>query len=295
MLRLFIMSLVLFPLTLNLSACSSLRRSPSQEDTKVMLKDQQGDKKEAPAQATSNDEKGITRISSKDLDSEAQTKELKDAVAAATQHVEKGSEKSPRRAGPVPAEKAMGWLKNGNTRFATGRFRNDGASRADRSRLSSGQKPHSVIVSCSDSQVPPEVVFDQKLGEVFVIRTAGEAMDNNVVGSVEYAVEHLGANLVVIMGHDSCGAISASLASLRGSGLGSPALEALANDIKPRVQKFASMSPSEGLIDEGWANTDGVAADLIGRSAILRDAVASGDVKIVKAMYHLDSGQVDWR
>ncbi|UOF02209.1 carbonic anhydrase [Bdellovibrio reynosensis] len=291
MLRLFIMSLVL----LSMSACSSLRRSPSQEDTKVMLKDQQGDKKEAPAQATSNDEKGITRISSKDLDSEAQTKELKEAVAAATQHVEKGSEKSTRRAGPVAAEKAMGWLRNGNTRFARGRFRNDGASRADRSRLSSGQTPHSVIVSCSDSQVPPEVVFDQKLGEVFVIRTAGEAMDNNVVGSVEYAVEHLGANLVVIMGHDSCGAISATLASLRGSGLGSPALEALANDIKPRIQKFATMAPSEGLVDESWANTDGVAADLIGRSAILRDAIASGDVKIVKAMYHLDSGQVDWR
>ncbi|XGC82292.1 carbonic anhydrase [Bdellovibrio bacteriovorus] len=291
MLRLLIMSLVL----LSVSACSSLRRSPSQDDTKVMLKDQQGDKKEAPEQATSNDEKGITRISSKDLDSEAQTKELKEAVAAATQHVEKGSEKPARHPGPVPAEKAMGWLKNGNTRFAKGRFRNDGASGADRLRLTKGQKPHSVILSCSDSRVPPEVVFDQKLGEVFVVRTAGEALDNNVVGSIEYAVEHLGANLVVVMGHDSCGAVTASLASLHGSGLGSPALEALANDIKPRIQKFASLNPSPGLVDEVWANTDGVAADLIGRSAILRDAIASGDVKIVKAMYHLDSGQVDWR
>lgn len=283
MLKLITMGILLA----TMSACSSTNRNPSQEDTKVMFKDQQGDKKEAPAQATSNEAKEMTRIN---------PDQVKEDVAAATQHAQHtATEAHHREAGPVSADQSLGWLKNGNLRFTKGTFRNDGAKSSDRTRLIKGQKPHAVVLSCSDSRVPPEIVFDQKLGEIFVIRTAGEALDNNVVGSIEYAVEHLGSNLIVVMGHQSCGAVKASLDSLHGSGLGSPALEALANDIKPRLQKYATTEPSPGLLNEVWANTDGVTADLLARSAILRDAVASGDVKIVKAMYHLDSGQVEWR
>nr|WP_295905343.1 carbonic anhydrase [uncultured Bdellovibrio sp.] len=297
MLKLFTMCFVI----VSLAGCSSMQRhrTPTQDDTKVLLKDQQGKSKEAPAQATTNGPKEITRIAPEDTEAEAQSQasEMKEAVAAAAQHIQTshGAEKSVREAGPVPPEKAQGWLKNGNTRYVKGFFRNDGASSKDRLRLASGQKPHSVILSCSDSRVPPEVVFDQKLGEVFVIRTAGESLDDNVIGSIEYAVEHLGSNLVVVMGHESCGAVNAALASLKGSSLGSPALEGLVNDIKPRVQKYANSTPSQGLLEETWSNVDGVAKDLLERSAILRDAVGSGDVKIVKAMYHFDSGLVEWR
>lgn len=296
MLKVFTMGLVLVSIT----ACAMQRhRTPTQDETKVLLKDQQGQSKEAPAEASTNGPKEITRISPDDTEAEAQSQatEMKEAVAAAAQHIQSthGADKSSRHAGPVPAEKAQGWLKNGNTRFVKGFLRNDGASSKDRLRLASGQKPHSVILSCSDSRVPPEIVFDQKLGEVFVIRTAGEALDNNVIGSIEYAVEHLGSNLVVVMGHESCGAVNASLASLKGSPMGSPALEALVADIKPRVQKYANTTPSQGLLEETWSNVDGVSKDLLERSAILRDAVASGDVKIVKALYHYDSGLVEWR
>ncbi|MEN0059328.1 MAG: carbonic anhydrase, partial [Bdellovibrio sp.] len=196
---------------------------------------------------------------------------------------------------PVPADKAWGWLRNGNTRFTKGRFRNDGASSQDRRRLAGGQRPHSVILSCSDSRVPPEVLFDQKLGEIFVVRTAGQSLDNNVIGSIEYAVEHLGANLIVVLGHESCGAVRASLSSLQGASMGSPALEGLVKDIKPRVRQYASTQPSQGLLQESWSNVEGVSKDLIERSALLRDATASGELKIVRALYHLESGQVEWR
>jgi carbonic anhydrase len=139
------------------------------------------------------------------------------------------------------------------------------------------------------------VVFDQKLGEVFVVRTAGQAINDNVVASIEYAIEHLGTNLLVVMGHESCGAVKATLQSLTGADLGTPALNALAADIRPRLQSFANKPLSEGLLQESWSNVHGVEKDLLERSALIRDVVNSGEVKLVKAMYHLDSGKVEWQ
>lgn len=104
------------------------------------------------------------------------------------------------------ADQALQWLKNGNTRFVKNRLRNDGVSAKDRMRLIEGQKAHSVILACSDSRVPPEVIFDQKLGEVFVVRTLGHALDQTSIASIDYAVEALGAQNVVVLGHESCGA-----------------------------------------------------------------------------------------
>lgn len=299
MLRVLMMGLVV----LSMTACSSMlrrQRTPTQDETKIVLKDAQGAKKEAPAQASSNDEKEMTAVSvdAASKEEHAEAAEMKQAVAAAAEHIQQNHTDKPhstRLVGPVPADKAYGWLKNGNTRFVKGRTRADGISAKDRARLAQGQRPHSIVLSCSDSRVPPEVVFDQKLGEVFVVRTAGESLDNNVIGSIEYAVEHLGANLLVVMGHGSCGAVKAALASLKGGSLGSPALDGLVADIKPRVQQYANSTPTQGVLDESWSNVDGVTKDLLERSAILRDAIGSGEVKVVKAMYHLESGKVEWR
>ncbi|MDG0817320.1 carbonic anhydrase [Bdellovibrio svalbardensis] len=280
----------------NLSACSyfTKRRNPSQE-TKVMLKDDQGNAKEAPAQASSTGAKELTPINPNEAEAAAQAQEMKEAVAEAAAHVQASHGKAEREAGPVSAEKALGWLRNGNTRFMKGSVRKDGASTKDRVRLAQGQKPHSIILSCSDSRVPPEVVFDQKLGEVFVIRTAGESVDNNVIGSIEYAVSHLGSNLIVVMGHESCGGVRATLDAISGAQMPSPALTGLVNDLKPRLLKFKGVPQSPGLFEEGWSNVDGIARDLVLRSEILRDAVTSGEVKIVRAMYHLESGNVEFK
>ncbi|WP_413578527.1 carbonic anhydrase [Bdellovibrio sp. HCB290] len=297
---------------MSLSACSLFqgRRAPNQE-MQVSLKDEKGNVKPAPATATvtSADGKTVTPISP-DADTgtaedKARAQELREAVAVeAAKQAKKDAAPTTtapsatpagaklRSMGPIPAEKSMGWLKNGNTRYVTGRLRADGASRKDRMHLTEGQKPHAIVLACSDSRVPPELVFDQKLGEIFVVRTAGDSLNETVVGSIEYGIQYLGANLIVVLGHSSCGAVNAAL---KGEDLGSPALNAIVDDIKPRITQFAGQTPSRGLVQESFANVTGVAHDLLMQSQILRDAVASGDVKISRALYHLDSGKVEWK
>lgn len=205
-----------------------------------------------------------------------------------------GSGASHRHAGEVPAEKALGWLKNGNTRYLSGKLRKDGQSKKDREKLAKGQQPHSIVLSCADSRVPPEVVFDQKLGEIFVVRAAGQALDSATVGSIEYAVEHLGSNLIVVMGHSSCGAVKAAHGTFGGKDAGSPSLNNLVADIQPRIKDFQGHTLSKDALEEGWANVNGVAQDLYNRSEIVRSAVDSGSLKIQKGLYHLDSGKVEW-
>lgn len=200
-----------------------------------------------------------------------------------------------REVGPVDAATSLRYLKNGNIRFAEKKFRKDGVSAADIKRLSTGQKPHAIVLSCSDSRVPPEVLFDQKLGEIFVVRTAGEVLDSSVIASIEYAIAHLGSNLIVVMGHESCGAVKAALSTLSGGDAGSASLNKLVADIHPRLARFSRVPASTGVVVESWSNVDGVATDLVSRSEIIQKAIESGEVKIEKAFYHLGSGSVEWK
>ncbi|NJL23954.1 MAG: carbonic anhydrase [Calothrix sp. SM1_5_4] len=186
----------------------------------------------------------------------------------------------------------MRWLQNGNARYLNSKLRKDGQGTGDRTRLVSGQTPHTIILSCSDSRVPPEIVFDQKLGEIFVVRTAGEALDNNVVGSIEYAVEHLGSKLLVVMGHSSCGAVKAALSTMDGTSAGTPALDALVKDLHPRLASFKGKKPSADAQVESLANARGVAGDLLKRSKLLKEFADSGKLRIVASLYDLSSGKV---
>lgn len=192
------------------------------------------------------------------------------------------------------SEKALGWLKNGNTRFLKGYFRKDGAQASDRERVSKGQKPHTVILSCSDSRVPPEVIFDQKLGELLTVRSAGPSLENSSLATVEYAISTLGTKLIVVLGHDACGFIKTSATTEDGSVASSPFMTQVLNDIRPRLATFKGKESSKNYVDEGWANVHGIAKDLIERSQIVRDAVLSGEVKIQSALYLLKTGQVEW-
>lgn len=194
----------------------------------------------------------------------------------------------------VTPEQAMKWLKHGNRRFTKGFFRNDGATPKDVARLSTEQKPHSIVLSCSDSRVPPEVIFDQKLGEIFVVRTAGEVLDYSAIASIEYAVEHLGSRNILVMGHSQCGAVKAALATMEGQDAGSANLNKLVGDIHPRLSQFINKPASKNFVDEGWANTTGVAKDLLERSALIAEKVKSGDVQIHTALYHLDTGKAEF-
>jgi carbonic anhydrase len=200
----------------------------------------------------------------------------------------------PEEAKTVSPDTALQWLKNGNTRYIKGHVRKDGQGALDRKRLIKGQHPHTIVVSCSDSRVPPELVFDQALGEIFTVRVAGEALDSSVLASVEYAVEHLGANLVLVMGHTSCGAIKAALAAKDGESSGSPSLDKLVADIKPRITQGGRGVSGDDVAQEAFLNARGVAADLVKRSKILEEKVNSGKLQIHSALYHLDTGAVDF-
>jgi carbonic anhydrase len=194
----------------------------------------------------------------------------------------------------VEPEKALGWLQNGNKRFQKGKgwLRKDGQAKADIKRLTEKQRPHAIILACSDSRVPPEIVFDQKLGEVFVIRTIGEALDENVIGSIEYALTTLGTRLLVVMGHTSCGAVNAAIKTLNGGDAGSPALNHVLNDIRPRIKaSFGKETSDDGAV-QSIANAKGVAADLMARSPTVRAAVEQGRLTIKSALYEMESGAV---
>lgn len=200
-----------------------------------------------------------------------------------------------REIGAVSADSSLRYLINGNKRFTSAHLRNDGISKKDIKRLAEGQKPHAIVLSCSDSRVPPEVVFDQKLGEIFTVRTAGQALDSSAIASIEYAVAHLGSNLIVVMGHESCGAVKAALSTLAGGDAGSPSLNKLVGDLHPRLQRFSRQPASAGVVMESWANVEGVANDLRARSEIIQQALESGELRIEKAIYHLSDGNVEWK
>ena len=138
----------------------------------------------------------------------------------------------------IPARQALERLKDGNRRFVTGRLDlGAAADEARRSELVEGQEPFAVILGCSDSRVPAEIVFDQGLGDLFVIRVAGNIVAPSLVGSVEFAADKLGTRLVVVMGHSGCGAVQATLDELeRPSASRSPNLHSIVERIRPSVE-----------------------------------------------------------
>jgi carbonic anhydrase len=196
----------------------------------------------------------------------------------------------------IDGDTAFRWLQNGNNRYVNRFYRNDGKGLSERKNLVKGQKPHSIILSCSDSRVPPELIFDQGLGEIFVIRVAGEALDTSVIASMEYAVEHLGSKLVLVLGHHSCGAVRAALETPKGKSAGSASLDSLVADIKPRLtsENRTPASQSPGLIAEVSINARGVAKDLIQRSEIIKHKYDSGELKIKSGVYSLETGKVEF-
>ncbi|MEW6386924.1 MAG: carbonic anhydrase [Thermodesulfobacteriota bacterium] len=189
----------------------------------------------------------------------------------------------------VTADQARKYLKDGNKRFVAAQFDNAKKSDVRRTEVAKGQKPFAIIVGCSDSRVPPGAVFDQGLGDLFVIRLAGNIVDDAALGSIEYAVEHLGAPLIVVLGHQRCGAVEAAVQGGKLPGH----LPAVVNAIKPAVAK-AKGRPGNLLDNAIRANVALVVAKLQSSAPILATAVREGKVKVVGAYYDLDTGKVSF-
>jgi carbonic anhydrase len=188
---------------------------------------------------------------------------------------------------PVTAWKA---LSEGNERFVAGHPEHPSQSIEHRASLADGQKPTAVVFGCADSRVAAEIIFDQGLGDMFVVRTAGHVLDSAVLGSIEYAVTVLNVPLIVVLGHDSCGAVKATLAALDDGEI--PGGYVL--DLVERVTPSILLGRKEGLtrVDEFEArHVTETAKQLVGRSKAVSDAIESGSLAIAGVTYHLADGR----
>ena len=188
---------------------------------------------------------------------------------------------------PITAWKA---LSEGNERFVAGKPEHPSQSIEHRTSLAEGQKPTAVVFGCADSRVAAEIIFDQGLGNMFVVRTAGHVLDSAVLGSIEYAVTVLNVPLIVVLGHDSCGAVKATLSALDdGEVPGGYVL-----DIVERITPSILLGRNEGLtrVDEFEArHVTATAKQLVSRSKAVSDAVESGRLAIAGVTYHLADGR----
>ncbi len=177
-------------------------------------------------------------------------------------------------------------LKAGNNRFIEDKLDGKLQDSGRRASLVSGQEPHTIVLSCADSRVVPELIFDAGIGELFVIRVAGNVANTSSVASIEYAVAHLGSLVLLVMGHESCGAVTAA----RAGGDNGANLNTLLGYIQPAVEQS---SEDDHINDVVKLNAELTAKELIAKSDIISKAVESGQLKIMPAYYNLGSGKVD--
>ena len=188
---------------------------------------------------------------------------------------------------PVTAWKS---LKEGNERFVTGKPQHPSQSVAHRATLAAGQKPTAVVFGCADSRVAAELIFDQGLGDMFVVRTAGQAIDSAVLGSIEFAVTVLNVPLIVVLGHDSCGAVKAALSALDEGVI----LGGFVRDVVERVAPSILMGRRDGLtrVDEfEERHVRETVAQLLERSTAIAERVAARTLEVAGLTYHLANGR----
>ncbi|MBV9008868.1 MAG: carbonic anhydrase [Verrucomicrobia bacterium] len=181
---------------------------------------------------------------------------------------------------------ALKQLQQGNARFAASFKSDPKPTRARRLETAQKQHPIAIIVGCADSRTGPEIIFDQNIGDLFVVRTAGNVVDDHALGSIEYAVEHLGTRLVIVLGHARCGAVSAALDN--GSAPGH--IGSIVRDIRPSVEAVRGQA-GELLVNAIKENVRRV-AETVRQKAELGDLASA--VKVAEAYYDLDTGKVAW-
>ena len=186
----------------------------------------------------------------------------------------------------VSADAALAKLKEGNLRFASSEVSQSKPTAARRAETAQEQHPFAIVLGCADSRTAPEIVFDQNIGDLFVVRTAGNLVDEHALGSIEYAVDHLGARLIVVLGHTRCGAVTAALASDTAPGH----VQSLVRDIQPAVK--AAKGKDGNVTDIAIAENARLMAAKIRNEASLGELAK--EVRIISGVYDLDTGKVEW-
>ena len=191
----------------------------------------------------------------------------------------------------MKADETLKKLMDGNQHFVSGQPAQKDIGSVRRTELVKGQSPSAVVLSCSDSRVPPELIFDQGLGDLFVIRVAGNVADPVALGSIEYAVEHIHVPLIIVMGHDRCGAVSATIQGGKPEGN----IRAIVRKIAPAVRRVKTTGKKgddllqAAIIQNAW----NVATALTRESKIIKHLVDKKKLKIVAAKYSLETGKVE--
>lgn len=215
------------------------------------------------------------------------------------------SHSTSQRSSDVEAATSLRWLTNGNTRFTAKRLRADGRGTAERAKTMDSTTPHAIVLSCSDSRVAPEIIFDQGIGEIETIRVSGPILDNSVIASIESAIERSHPHLLVVLGHTRCEAVAAAMKPAEPNS--STVMTVMRDDIRSRLKSEVrtAEADSEAMSSQGKAksshpdheieaalNADGIARELTKRSEIVRTAVESGNLLIKSGVYWVDSGRV---
>ena len=180
-------------------------------------------------------------------------------------------------------------LKTGNAHHARHQHQHPHETVTRQRELITGQHPHAELLSCADSRVPPEIIFDQGLGDLFVVRVAGNVATDTEIGSLEYGAEHLHIPLLVVLGHESCGAVTAAVQGGKAEGH----IAALLNLIKPAVNQSRGI-PGDPVTNAVRTNVLLVVQQLRSSTPILSELVAHGKLKVVGAVYSLETGEVTW-
>ena len=194
---------------------------------------------------------------------------------------------------PMPPDQALDLLAEGNLDYLKHNSENPPDYERERRELVAGQCPYTIVLSCSDSRVPPEIVFDQTLGKLFVIRVAGNVTDPSGLGSIEYAADHRYSSLLFVMAHEQCGAVKTTMDVVRtGEAPDSPNLMALINSISPFLDpKRLDSDNKEDVAVNVDRNLQGQMTNVVLQSASLAARVRRGELQIIGAIYGLESGE----
>ena len=216
---------------------------------------------------------------------------LDDAIRRGATMEEVAKLKDPIATSP---EEAIRALKIGNARFFSGKAQRPEASAAERRAQILGQTPFGVVLSCSDSRVPTEIVFDQGLGDLFITRVAGNVVDRTTLGSIEYAVGHLKTHVVVVMGHEGCGAVKAALMPPGERARETENIQFLLDQIAPSLAKLPVIRDEKARMREAVIANVRVQVQHLKKVKFMQDAVRSKKIAIIGAFYEITSGAVDF-
>ncbi len=202
------------------------------------------------------------------------------AITETPEHAEKSAK--------VAAPDALARLKAGNQRFIAGNLQHPHQDSKRRAELATSQRPFAIVLGCADSRTSPEVLFDQGLGDLFVVRVAGNILDDHVLGSIEYAVDHLGPQLIIVLGHQRCGAVQAAKETLDSKAEAPAHINSLVTAIQPAVEATRG-ADVEATVK---ANVENVVQSLRSSEPVLKKEVEAGAITVVGAYYNLDTGAV---